>query len=126
KKVIAQGLTSDQSEGHSKTRLLLPPLVTLEQPAKEETLELWVVRDLLVELEVRADHLLNLVVSDVIEGQPGVLRDVHLDARLQGRVAGQFLLQLLDEYLVILGEVRPEAVVQGLEDLRQSFHLPRG
>jgi len=97
--------------------------VGVEQVVGERAAELRVIRDPLVELEVRLDDLLDHVLELLVEGEPNVLPGVHPGAGIQGRVPIQAGHRLLQADPILLAQVDAEPFVQLGDDLGEGFQL---
>lgn len=86
--------------------------IPTEEPIEERLGELAIVCDLLVEPEVRFDEVLQPIVDNLIESQAGVFGRIDPNTGLKGHVSSKFPFQLLYEDLVILLEIRAEALVE--------------
>ena len=84
-----------------------------------------IVRDALVQLEVRVDDVLDGVLDLLVEGQAHVLPRVDPRAGVEPRVCVEPLHHLAEGQAMLRAEVEPEALVQLGDDPGERFQLLR-
>lgn len=97
--------------------------VLIEQEFLHHLAEHPVVRDALVQVEVRVNDLLTHVLHFLVKGEPHVFVSVHARRGIHGGIVVQPLHHLAQSDAVRRSEVEPESLVEFRDDARESLDL---